>query len=67
MTCPKTKWIQLIGDCDVKQTTNKNHRIWENRDKSEVREVNKQYCLTASKQNAPTCLWDFCAQYVCEL
>ena len=63
MTGPKTKWMELIRDCNVTQTTTEPNSPWQNRAETEIKELKKEVSRTMNRTNAPKCLWDFCMEY----
>ena len=64
MTGPKTKWMQIIWDADVSQTTTETHLSWQNCCKTKIKKLTLH---VMARKNAPPCVWDFCCEHTCEI
>ena len=67
MNCPTTKWMQLVRDADICQTTTEPHSPWQNRCETEIKDIKKHTTLTMKRTSAPPCICDLCCEYVCEI
>jgi hypothetical protein len=56
MTGPMTKWMQLVRDADICQTTTEPHSPCQNRCETEIKEIKKYVACTMKRTAAPPCI-----------